>query len=218
MKKLAIILAVILMLAACVKTETPTESVPESSESEVSAPESVPSFDEIEVPSNTVIIPDRMSPNTVIVYDEALNFTFLEGGYETTEDYETRVAAGAVDTDDPPSWWVVAEPNIKVEYDLHGEIQNIYYPSPYIEGDYQLERPNDWPEWGSAEWYEWIKQNLESALAEITLEAYPHSTEKAIENFKEYIRSLPSDVAVGILDDDQLVYSMLIESYWADEN
>ena len=62
MKKLAIILAVILMLAACVKTETPTESVPESSESEVSAPESVPSFDEIEVPSNTVIIPDRNVP------------------------------------------------------------------------------------------------------------------------------------------------------------
>lgn len=59
--------------------------------------------------------------------------------------------------------------------------------------------------------------SVEAALEGITLEAYPHSSEDAIRQFQEYIRSLPAEEAEIILGDEQLVYSMLMDSYWAQE-
>lgn len=59
--------------------------------------------------------------------------------------------------------------------------------------------------------------SVEAALEGITLEAYPHSSEDAIRQFQEYIRSLSAEEAKMILEDEQLVYSMLLDSYWAQE-
>lgn len=56
--------------------------------------------------------------------------------------------------------------------------------------------------------------SVEEMLENITLEAYPHSSEEAIGQFREYIRSLPGDQARMTLTDDALVYSMLMPTYW----
>lgn len=59
--------------------------------------------------------------------------------------------------------------------------------------------------------------SLDAALATITLENYPHSSEEAIENFKEYIKAQPSENVTLILNDKELVYGMLMDSYWVKE-
>lgn len=89
---------------------------------------------------NTVYIPVWMQPNTVIVYDDELNYTVIQGGELTPADMVGRTdiaAAGATGATDE----LIATQNIKVEYDLHGFIQNIYYPVPGASGEYQLSNP-----------------------------------------------------------------------------
>ncbi|MEG2915598.1 MAG: M56 family metallopeptidase, partial [Oscillospiraceae bacterium] len=51
-------------------------------------------------------------------------------------------------------------------------------------------------------------------LNSITLEKYPHSSLYAIDKFAQYISTLSSESANMILNDEQLIYSMLMDSYW----
>lgn len=90
-----------------------------------------------ETPQSTVYIPKWMQPNTIIIYDSALNYAFVRGGELTAADKVGRVDIAAVGETST----MVAQPNIKVEYDIHGFIQNIYYPVPGQPGEYQLSNP-----------------------------------------------------------------------------
>lgn len=89
---------------------------------------------------STAYIPMWMQPNTIIIYDRALNYTIVRGGELSPEDMIGRAdiaAIGATST----TWEMIASANIKVEYDLHGYIQNIYYPVLGNPGEYQLSNP-----------------------------------------------------------------------------
>lgn len=85
---------------------------------------------------DTVYIPLWMQPNTVIIYDNLLNYTVVQGGELSPADIVGRADIAAVGTS--ASSELIATPNIKVEYDLHGFIQNIYY---LVSGEYQLANP-----------------------------------------------------------------------------
>ena len=85
-----------------------------------------------------VYVPMWMEPYSVVYYDADLNRTVAEGGDLTEEEINSRediLAVGMYGS-------VLAEPDTKVEYDLHGFLQNIYYRTPGGTG-WQLERPND---------------------------------------------------------------------------
>lgn len=87
-----------------------------------------------------IYIPLWMQPNTVIVYDANLNYTVIQGGELSADDLVGRWDIEAVGlTSNVPD--MLARPNIKVEYDLHGFHQNIYYPKPGSPGEYQLSNP-----------------------------------------------------------------------------
>ena len=69
-----------------------------------------------------VYIPLWMEPYSVVYYDADLNRTIAEGGDLTEEEINSRE-----DIFPEEMYTIAAEPNTKVEYDLHGFIQNIYY-------------------------------------------------------------------------------------------
>ena len=84
-----------------------------------------------------VYVPMWMEPYSVVYYDADLNRTVAEGGDLTEEEINSRediLAVGMYGS-------VLAEPDTKVEYDLHGFLQNIYYRTPDGTG-WQLERPH----------------------------------------------------------------------------
>ena len=84
-----------------------------------------------------VYIPLWMEPYSVVYYDADLNRTIAEGGDLTEEEIDSREDIRAVGMygDD------LAEPDTKVEYDLHGFIQNVYYKTDDGTG-YQLAPPD----------------------------------------------------------------------------
>lgn len=85
-------------------------------------------------------VPLWMQPNTVIVYDDQMDYDIIQGGELTEADIVGREDIAAVGlTSNSPD--MLASPNIKVEYDHHGFIQNIYYPSSSRNGEYQLSNP-----------------------------------------------------------------------------
>ena len=69
----------------------------------------------------------------MVYYDANLNRTVEKGGDLTEEEINSR------EDIDPVLMYgdVLAEPNTKVEYDLHGFIQNIYYRGG--DGEYYLD-------------------------------------------------------------------------------
>ena len=69
-----------------------------------------------------VYIPLWMEPYSVVYYDAHLNRTVESGGDLTEEEINSRE-----DIFPEEMYTIAAEPNTKVEYDLHGFIQNIYY-------------------------------------------------------------------------------------------
>ena len=73
--------------------------------------------------TKVVYIPTWMQDYSVVYYDAHLNRTVESGGDLTEEEINSR------EDIDPVQMYgdVLAEPNTKVEYDLHGFIQNIYY-------------------------------------------------------------------------------------------
>ena len=70
-----------------------------------------------------VYIPLWMEPYSVVYYDADLNRTIAEGGDLTEEEINSREDIRAVGMYGDE----LAEPDTKVEYDLHGFIQNVYY-------------------------------------------------------------------------------------------
>ena len=129
MKKLFILgLAALLMLTVgCGTKDVPTDELPPTGG--ISQPENVTDGQKI------VYIPLWMQDYSVVYYDEDLNRTIAQGGDLTEEEI-----AGREDIDPAQMYGsMTAEPNTKVEYDLHGYIQNVYYLGGF--GDYQLSDP-----------------------------------------------------------------------------
>lgn len=84
-----------------------------------------------------VYVPMWMEPYSVVYYDADLNRTVAEGGDLTEEEIDSREDIRAVGMYGDE----LAEPDTKVEYDLHGFIQNVYYKTD--DGtDYQLAPPD----------------------------------------------------------------------------
>ena len=79
-----------------------------------------------------VYIPLWMEPYSVVYYDEQLNRTVESGGDLTEEEIRSRE-----DIDPALMYTTAAQPNTKVEYDLHGFLQNIYYLGG--DGEYYLD-------------------------------------------------------------------------------
>jgi len=104
----ALLLATALLLCACGAPQSEEETPPAKQEE-----------------SAVVYVPMWMEEYSVVYYDADLNRT-IETGRDLTE--EEIASRGDID----PSMMygsVLAEPNTKVEYDLHGFLQNVYYLS-----------------------------------------------------------------------------------------
>ena len=120
MKKLsltAILLALLLALSACGVQTLPTD------ETDVPPVEDVSQgTDNGQTGTKVVYLPAWMQDYSVVYYDADLNRTIESGGDLTEEEINSRE-----DIMPEEMYTMLAEPNTKVEYDLHGFIQNIYY-------------------------------------------------------------------------------------------
>lgn len=115
MKKLsitAILLALLLALSACGVQTLPTDET------------NVPPVEDVSQSTGTkvVYLSTWMQDYSVVYYDADLNRTIESGGDLTEEEINSRE-----DIMPEEMYTMLAEPNTKVEYDLHGFIQNIYY-------------------------------------------------------------------------------------------
>ncbi len=120
MKKITVIaclLALLTALAACGVQTLPTDADDVPSVEDVSQPE-----EDGQTGTKVVYIPTWMQDYSVVYYDAHLNRTVESGGDLTEEEINSRE-----DIFPEEMYTIAAEPNTKVEYDLHGFIQNIYY-------------------------------------------------------------------------------------------
>lgn len=111
MKKIriaALLLTTALLLCACGVPQSEEETPPAKQEE-----------------SAVVYVPMWMEEYSVVYYDADLNRTIETGRDLTEEEIASRHDI------DPSMMYgsVLAEPNTKVEYDLHGFLQNVYYLS-----------------------------------------------------------------------------------------
>ena len=119
MKKYVVIISLLALLAlsACGAQTLPTD------ENDVPPVEGISQTQEDEQTGIKVVyIPMWMQDHSVVYYDADLNRTIESGGDLTEEEINSRE-----DIDPTEMYSIPAEPNTKVEYDLHGFIQNIYY-------------------------------------------------------------------------------------------
>lgn len=120
MKKYAVIaalLALLTALAACGVQTLPTDADDVPPVEGISQPEG-----DGQTVTKVVYIPTWMQDYSVVYYDAHLNRTVESGGDLTEEEINSRE-----DIYPEEMYTIAAEPNTKVEYDLHGFIQNIYY-------------------------------------------------------------------------------------------
>lgn len=120
MKKYAVIaalLALLTALAACGVQTLPTDEDDVPPVEGISQPEG-----DGQTVTKVVYIPTWMQDYSVVYYDAHLNRTVESGGDLTEEEINSRE-----DIYPEEMYTIAAEPNTKVEYDLHGFIQNIYY-------------------------------------------------------------------------------------------
>ncbi len=89
---------------------------------------------------DTVYMPLWMQPHSVIIYDGNLEYTVVEGGELSEEEISESEDIALIGLEDC-SEEMIASPNTKVEYDLHGFIQNVYYLVPGTMDEYQLSAP-----------------------------------------------------------------------------
>ncbi len=87
-----------------------------------------------------VYMPQWMQPYSVILFDENLNYTVVQGGELTPEEIAKSDEIAVIGYEDH-SEDMLAEPYTKVDYDLHGFIQNVYYRVPGTADQYQLSNP-----------------------------------------------------------------------------
>lgn len=119
MKKITVIacLLALLTLSACGAETLPAD------ESDVPPVEGISQTQEDgQTGTKVVYIPTWMQDYSVVYYDAHLNRTVESGGDLTEEEINSRE-----DIFPEEMYTIAAEPNTKVEYDLHGFIQNIYY-------------------------------------------------------------------------------------------
>ena len=119
MKKITVIacLLALLTLSACGAETLPTD------EKDVPPVEGISQTQEDgQTGTKVVYIPMWMQDYSVVYYDEQLNRTVESGGDLTEEEIRSRE-----DIDPALMYTTAAQPNTKVEYDLHGFLQNIYY-------------------------------------------------------------------------------------------
>lgn len=104
----ALLLATALLLCACGAPQGGEDAPPAKQEE-----------------STVVYVPLWMEEYSVVYYDADLNRTIETGRDLTEEEIASRHDI------DPSMMYgsVLAEPNTKVEYDLHGFLQNVYYLS-----------------------------------------------------------------------------------------
>lgn len=128
MKKFLILgMAALLLAAGCGTKDAPVDDVPPI--------EGISQESDVQDGQKIVYIPAWMEDYSVVYYDEDLNRTIERGGDLTEEEI-----AGREDIDPEQMYgYYIAEPNTKVEYDLHGYIQNVYYLGGF--GEYQLSDP-----------------------------------------------------------------------------
>lgn len=120
MKKYAVIaalLALLTALAACGVQTLPTDEDDVPPVEGISQPEG-----DGQTVTKVVYVPMWMQDYSVVYYDAHLNRTVESGGDLTEEEINSRE-----DIYPEEMYTIAAEPNTKVEYDLHGFIQNIYY-------------------------------------------------------------------------------------------
>lgn len=120
MKKYAVIaalLALLTALVACGVQTLPTDADDVPPVEGISQPE-----EDGQTVTKVVYIPMWMQDYSVVYYDAHLNRTVESGGDLTEEEINSRE-----DIFPEEMYTIAAEPNTKVEYDLHGFIQNIYY-------------------------------------------------------------------------------------------
>lgn len=118
MKKLFLLtmLALALLLTACGAPQDDTQAEEQNdTQTEVQ--------DEAQDGAKVVYVPLWMEEYSEVCYDAELNRTIIKGRDLTEEEIANR------DDIDPSMMYgsVLAEPDTKVTYDLHGFIQNIYY-------------------------------------------------------------------------------------------
>ena len=120
MKKYAVIaalLALLTALAACGVQTLPTDEDDVPPVEGISRPE-----EDGQTVTKVVYVPMWMQDYSVVYYDANLNRTVEKGGDLTEEEINSRE-----DIFPEEMYTIAAEPNNKVEYDLHGFIQKIYY-------------------------------------------------------------------------------------------
>ena len=117
MKKLTLLMALLLALTACTAQTLPTDK------DDVPPVADIAQDKDASDGAKIVYVPQWMQDYSVVYYDADLNRTIERGGDLTEEELNSRE-----DIDPAEQYgYTLAEPNTKVEYDLHGFIQNIYY-------------------------------------------------------------------------------------------
>lgn len=88
-------------------------------------------------------IPSYMQDNTILIVDGEGRCTIAQGGPLTAADVEGRADINLLNLDlsTARERWCL-EPNTKIEYDLHGHLNNIYYEVPDAPGTYRLSPPS----------------------------------------------------------------------------
>ena len=119
MKKITVIasLLALLTLSACGVQTLPTDEDDVPPVEGISQPE-----EDGQTVTKVVYVPMWMQDYSVVYYDANLNRTVEKGGDLTEEEINSRE-----DIFPEEMYTIAAEPNTKVEYALHGFIQNIYY-------------------------------------------------------------------------------------------
>lgn len=114
MKKYAVILWLLTVLA--VLSACGAQTLPAGED------DFAPAAEEDRGGGKVVYVATWMQAYSVVYYDEQLNRTVESGGDLTEEEIRSRE-----DIDPAEMYTTAAQPNTKVEYDLHGVLQNIYY-------------------------------------------------------------------------------------------
>lgn len=130
MKKYAVILwllAVLAVLSAC-----GAQTLPAGEDDFAPAGTAAQAEEEDRGGGKVVYVASWMQAHSVVYYDEQLNRTVESGGDLTEEEIRSRE-----DIDPALMYTTAAQPNTKVEYDLHGFLQNIYYLGG--DGEYYLD-------------------------------------------------------------------------------
>lgn len=84
-------------------------------------------------------VPPTMQPNTILVFNKDLTYDIIQGGELTQAQLSGKDSN--IDLAGINSTTIGAQPGIKVTYDQHGVITNVYYPSATNAGEYQLNNP-----------------------------------------------------------------------------